>query len=215
MLDVERDLLDGRPPRYVQLATAAAPEGPASLERWHRLGREQAQRLDVEPVQLPVIDRASADDPQLAAQVAGAGLIYLSGGDPGFLTETLRDTAVWSAIVDAWQAGAALAGCSAGAIALTSWVPSLRHPWRGDIDGLGVLPNIRVIPHFDKVLGWIPDIITRTFLHAPETTTVLGIDEDTAVVGGPADWQVVGRQSVHLLNTKPVTKLAAGSTLTT
>lgn len=215
MLEVEGGLLAGRPPRYVQLATAAAPEGSTSLDRWHQLGREQAQRLGVEPVQLPVIDRASADDPRLAGQVAGAGLIYLSGGDPAFLAETLRDTAVWSAIVDAWRGGAALAGCSAGAIALTSWVPSLRHPWRGDIAGLGVLPDVRVIPHFDKVLGWIPDIVTRTLLHAPDSTTVLGIDEDTAVIGGPSDWQVAGRQSVHVLNTKPVTTLSAGSSLAT
>ena len=42
--DVERLLLAGRPPRFVQLATAAAPEGPASLARWHALGRASAER---------------------------------------------------------------------------------------------------------------------------------------------------------------------------
>ena len=45
MLEVERGLLQGRAPRYVQIATAAAPEGDASLERWHRLGAEQAKRM--------------------------------------------------------------------------------------------------------------------------------------------------------------------------
>ena len=49
--------------------------------------------------------------------VAGAGLVYLSGGNPTFLTETLQDTPVWDAIRRTWQRGAGLAGCSAGAMA--------------------------------------------------------------------------------------------------
>ena len=46
----------------------------------------------------------------LAAEVAGAGLVYFSGGNPGYLAASLRDTALWWAVVEAWQAGAALAG---------------------------------------------------------------------------------------------------------
>ena len=70
-----------------------------------------------------VKNREQADDETIAAQVAGAGLIYLSGGDPQVLAATLRDTALWRAIVAAWQNGAALAGCSAGAMALGDRVP--------------------------------------------------------------------------------------------
>ena len=135
MAEVEAGLLAGRAPRYVQLATAAVPDGPEVVERWHRLGRQQAQRLGVEPVVLDVRTRADADDAQVAAQVAGAGLIYLSGGNPGFLADTLRDTAVWSAIVDAWRDGSALAGCSAGAMVMAAWVPSIRHPREGGTPG--------------------------------------------------------------------------------
>ncbi len=90
MADIEARLLAGRPPRYVQLATAAVPDGPTVVERWHNLGIAQAERLGVEPVVVPVNDRADADDPAMAAQVAGAGLVYLSGGDPSYLAETLR-----------------------------------------------------------------------------------------------------------------------------
>ena len=121
MAEIEASLLSGRAPRYVQLATAAVPDGPEVVERWHRLGRQQAERLGVEPVALDVRDRAGADDPAVAAQVAGAALIYLSGGNPGFLADTLRDTAVWNAIVDAWRGGSALAGCSAGAMVMAAW----------------------------------------------------------------------------------------------
>jgi cyanophycinase len=60
------------------------------------------------------VDRDQADDPAIAAQIEGAGLIYLSGGSPAVLADTLRDTRLWSAIVEAWQSGAALAAVAPG-----------------------------------------------------------------------------------------------------
>ena len=119
MHDTEAWLLENRPPRYVQLATAAAPEGQRVLDTWHRLGAEAADRLGVEPVILDVRVRQDAFDPEHIRQVANAGLIYLSGGNPRHLASTLIDTPLWDAILEAWRAGASLAGCSAGAMALT------------------------------------------------------------------------------------------------
>jgi len=199
MLEVEGELLAGRPPRYVQIPTAAGRESAQRLAYWVDLGRAQADRLGVEAVPLVVVNRAEADDPAVAARVDGAGLIYLSGGSPGFLADTLRGTALWDAIVRAWQAGSALAGCSAGAMAMGDWVPDLRHPGSPGHRGLGLLPHIRVLPHFDKMLGWIPDLLTRPFLRAPEGVSLVGIDEDTALVGGPETFTVHGRQSAWLL----------------
>jgi cyanophycinase len=214
MADVEAGLLAGRPPRYVQLATAAVPDGPAIVERWHNLGIAQADRLGVEAVVVPVNDRADAGNPALAAQLAGAGLIYLSGGHPAYLADTLRDTAVWAAIVAAWRGGAALAGCSAGAMALTSWVPSLRDPRAGATAGLGLLPHLRVIPHFDAFAARIPDLITRFLLPHDPAVSVIGVDEETALVGGPRNWTVQGRQSAWRLTEEGREELPAGTTLT-
>jgi cyanophycinase-like exopeptidase len=199
MAEVEAGLLAGRPARYVQLATAAVPDGPRVVERWQRLGAEQAARLGAEAVILPVGDREDADDPGLAEQVAGAGLVYLSGGHPAFLADTLRGTAVWAAIVAAWQGGAALAGCSAGAMVMTSWIPSLRNPRQGATEGLGVVPHLRVIPHFDAFAARIPDLMTRFILPQDANVTLLGVDEQTALVGGPEEWVVQGHQSVWRL----------------
>lgn len=199
MAPIEGALLAGRPPRYVQLATAAVPDGPDVVARWHALGRAQAERLGVEAVIVPVADRDEANDPAAAALVEGAGLVYLSGGDPRFLADTLRDTLVWGAIVEAWRSGAALAGCSAGAMALGSWIPSLRHPHRAATAGLGLLPRLGVIPHFDAIGRWVPDFLTRLVLPDPSALTVVGIDEETALVGGPARWRVEGRSSVWRL----------------
>lgn len=215
MAEIEGGLIAGRPSRYVQLATAAVPDGPPVVERWHNLGRAQAARLGVEAVILEVNDRDDADDATIAAQVAGAGLVYLSGGHPAFLAETLRGTRVWEAIVNAWRGGSALAGCSAGAMAFSSWVPSLRHPREGGTEGLGLLPHLRVIPHFDAFAARIPDMVTRFLLPHDPSITVLGIDEETAIVGGPSDWTVKGRSSAWRLSDEGREQIVSGTSVTT
>ena len=156
MAGVEGALIEGRPRRYVQIPTAAAPEGPDRLRYWLDLGAAQAERLGVQQVPVVVRDRDEAGSEDLAALIDGAGLIYLSGGNPQFLARTLRGTRVWAAIEAAWRSGAALAGCSAGAIALTDWVPAVRVPAREPEPGLGVLPWLRVLPHFDRMRSWAP-----------------------------------------------------------
>ncbi len=211
MLDVERDLIAGRPPRYVQIPTAAAAEGEQRLDYWVRLGREQAARLGVTAVPLRVLHRDDAHDPTFVDQVAGAGLIYLSGGSPSLLADTLRDTPLWAAIVREWQAGAALAGCSAGAMAMASEVPDLRHPLRGGRPGLGLLPHLRVLPHFDRMLGRVPDLLRRPLLHSADGVSLVGVDEETALVGGPYRYTVRGLRSAWLLGEGRRQRLAAGT----
>ena len=218
MLDVERELLNNQNPVYVQLSTAAGQESSARLEHWKNLAQTQAKTLSVESRWLPVFDQDSANNPEFVEKIKGAGLIYLSGGDPTYLAETLRDSLVWNAIVNEWQNGASLAGCSAGAMALTTWVPKMRiriGKNNEDVKGLGLLPNIRVIPHFDRMLGWIPDIITRYLLNTPPGVTLVGIDENTALVGGVNSWKVKGEQSVWVLTNEGREEFKAGQTLLT
>ena len=218
MLDVERELLNNQKPVYVQLSTAAGQESSARLEHWQNLAQTQAKTLSVESRWLPVFDNDSANNPEFVEKIKGAGLIYLSGGDPTYLAETLRDSLVWNAIVNEWQNGASLAGCSAGAMALTTWVPKMRIKIgknNEDVKGLGLLPNIRVIPHFDRMLGWIPDIITRYLVNTPPGVTLVGIDENTALVGGVNSWIVKGEQSVWVLTHEGREEFKAGQTLLT
>jgi cyanophycinase-like exopeptidase len=218
MADVEGLLLAGRPPRYVQIPTAAAPEGEESLQRWLDLGAAQAARLGVEQVPIIVRDRNEADEAGLAALVKGAGLIYLSGGNPTFLAQTLRGSRVWKAVAETWRSGAALAGCSAGAIALTGWVPGFRSPEREPDPGLGVLPVLRVLPHFDRMLGWAPELVARSTADTDPGTSVISVDEDTAIVdmtGSGHSWQVYGRQQAWELADGSRRGYPAGSWLTT
>lgn len=215
MAAIEGALLEGRPARYVQLATAAVQDGPSVVEHWHELGTAQAKRLGVEPIIVPVNDRDDANNPQFADMIAGAGLIYLSGGNPNYLADVLRDSLVWRAIEATWRSGSALAGCSAGAMALGSWIPSLRHPRRGSTAGLGLLAHLGIVPHFDAFLARVPDLVTRLVLPDESTMTVFGVDEETALVGGPTEWMVQGRQSVWQLTNNGRVELPVGATVTT
>jgi cyanophycinase len=215
MADIEAGLIAGRPSRYVQIATAAVPDGPQVVDRWHRLGVEQAQRIGVTPVTVPVATRDDANDPDIVAMLDGAGLIYLSGGNPNFLAETLSGTALWAAIQAQWRAGAALAGCSAGAMVMAAWLPTIRHPREGGTPGLGLLPHVRVIPHFDAFMKRMPDIATRFLVGREDKVTVVGVDEETAIVGGPEEWTVQGRSSAWILKGAERHEFRPGETLRT
>src|SRR5256714_4359364 len=190
-------LLAGRPARAVFLPTAAGAEGPERVAYWLRLGADHYRRLGAEPVPLEVLDRSDADDPAFAAQVAGAGLVYLSGGNPGYLAATLWGTVMLDAILAAWRAGAALAGCSAGACALTAVADDIRTG--AARPGLAVVPGLVVLPHFDRIERWRPGIVADRAARLAAGQTLVGIDEETALVSGDGGWRVDGRRQVWIV----------------
>jgi cyanophycinase len=220
MEPVDAALLEGRPPRAVVLPTAAAREGDARMSYWLELGRKHYEAMGVEPVLLDVRTREDAEDPATAARVDGVGLVYLSGGDPHHLAETLAGTALWRAIVAAWETGSALCGCSAGAMALTSGAPDNLRPTGGAsphapehpgvANGLGLIGGLTVIPHFDQMERWRPGAHEWFAAWQPAGTTLLGIEEDTAVVGTAARWRVEGTGAAWVLDHGTKTRFAAG-----
>ncbi len=196
---VDRALLAGRPAHVVHLPTAAVLDGPATVQKWVDLAKRHYGDLGATVESLVVENRKHADDLALAAKFEGVGLIYLSGGNPGFLAETLRGTAVWAAIVEAVQAGVAIAGCSAGAMAMTLSAPDVGK--RESRPGLGLIQGISVIPHFDRMRAYRPGLAEQMMANRPTGTVVVGIDEDTAIIGSlnSSNWTVMGRQRVYLL----------------
>jgi cyanophycinase len=196
---VDAALLDGVARRVVFLPTAAALEGPERIAYWVELGRSHYQRLGVDATPLMVLERSDADSAALAAQVTGAGLVYLSGGDPTHLASTLVGSRVGDAILEAWRAGSSVAGCSAGAIALMETVPNIRRRQGESVAGLGVVPGMRVMPHFDRIEQWMPGAVRWAIDRTPAGVQLVGIDEDTAIVGGPRRWRVIGRGSAWVL----------------
>jgi len=196
MAGIDAELLAGRPQRAVFLPTAAAEEGPERLQYWIDLGTAHYAAMGVEPVPLEVLNREDAERSDLAAKVAGAGLVYLSGGNPGYLADALCGTAVWGAILDAWHSGAALAGCSAGACALSRIADDLRRPGRYTGKGLAVVPQMVVLPHFDRIEAWAPGLVERMLAQTPADAVLVGIDENTALVSDDSGFTVRGERSV-------------------
>jgi cyanophycinase len=182
MVPVDAELLAGRPQRAVFLPTASAEEGPQRVRYWIDLATAHYASMGVEPVPLEVLDREDAERPELASKVAGAGLVYLSGGNPGYLANTLAGTAVWQAILEAWRSGAAIAGCSAGACALSRVAD--------------VVPHLVVLPHFDRFEHWMPGLAVRMLARTPPDAVLVGIDEETALVGTSDKFTVRGKKSV-------------------
>jgi cyanophycinase len=188
-----------RRPRVAILPTASWPDGEEVFRRWADMGSAHFSALGAEVEPVLVRDRFDADDDAAAQAIGEADLVYLSGGKPGHLTESLLGTRVGDAIVAAHERGAALAGCSAGAMILGGRhfdfrIRKLLFPlrWRESFD---LVPKATVIPHYD---AW-PEAFSAAFvLQSPRDLVTLGIDEDTAAVGRDGSWQVqgVGRVTV-------------------
>jgi cyanophycinase-like exopeptidase len=209
---VQDGVKNGKEARYVQIPTAAGRESTDRLEYWKQLGLTQAKAIGVEATYLPIYTREDAFNQKYVDAVANSALMYMSGGDPHHLAEVLIDTPLWSAIVENWKTGASLAGCSAGAMVLSAHIPNFRLLKKTATQGLNLLPEIRVIPHFNKFFKWIPESAAKVLLHVPDNSILIGVDELTAIVkrSGDTEWVVVGEAKVHVLKGLPDQQLHDG-----
>ncbi len=188
MADVDRRALTlaggpGVPVRIIPTAAAA----DQNHERAGANGVRWFQSLGAtDVVSLPITDRASADDQTLADELAQARLIYLLGGFPGYLLQTLAITRCWQAVQQAAQQGAVVAGSSAGAMVLGSHLydPQTRHV----LPGMGAVAQTCIIPHHNTYgRSWAPYLAG----HLPGVT-LIGIDERTGLVREDGSWRVYG-----------------------
>jgi cyanophycinase len=196
MNEIDAALLAGhgrRRPRVAILPTASWPDGEEVFRRWASMGTEHFSALGAEVEAVLVRDRFDADDGAHVQAIGEADLIYLSGGKPGHLTESLVGSPVGAALMAAHRRGATLVGCSAGAMALAArhWDFRKRRMfwplrWR---EGLDLVPGATVIPHYD---AFPEPMSAMVVLQAPRGVATLGIDEDTALVGRDGSWQVHG-----------------------
>jgi cyanophycinase-like exopeptidase len=217
MAQFEKSLVDdgvknGKKARYVQIPTAAGRESSDRLEYWKELGLRQAKNIGVEATYLPIFTREDAFNQEYIDAVANSALMYMSGGDPHHLAQVLIDTPLWDAILENWKTGASLAGCSAGAMVLSAHIPNFRLLKKVPTQGLNLLPEVRVIPHFNKFFKWIPESAAKVLLHVPENSILIGVDELTAIVkrSGDSEWVVVGEAKVHVLKGLPDQQLHDG-----
>jgi cyanophycinase len=187
------ELAGGADASVAIIPAAAAPDhnhqrAGMNGQRWFQsLG---ARRVSV----VPLIDRASAANERVVAQLRAAQLIYLLGGFTHYLGQVLAGSLAWEAVLEAYADGAVIAGSSAGAMVLTE---VYYDPMGGRTEmGLNLIPGCCVIPHHDTFgKKWAPRL--RELLPA---ATLIGIDEQTGMLfdeeaGG---WRVYGRGSATL-----------------
>jgi cyanophycinase len=174
------------------LPTAAAPDN--NHERAGRNGLGWFRSLGASRVEVvPVIDRSSANNPLLAARLRSARLIYMLGGFPKYLGETLKGSLAWNAALEAYKDGAVIGGSSAGAMVLCG---HYYDPQAGTVlDGLDLLPNSCILPHHNNFGGkWAAKLTLQLPL-----ASLIGIDEQTGMLRDESGiWKVYGAGKVTL-----------------
>src|SRR5690348_8639293 len=193
------------------IPTAAAPDnnhqraGRNGMNWFKSLG---AQRIEV----LPLIDQASANDPEIVARLSQSRLIYMLGGFTGYLGQVLAHSASWQAMLNAYEAGAVIAGSSAGAMVLCQYYYD---PGKAQVaEGLGLVPNTCVLPHHNTFgKGWAQRL--AQFL---PYVVLLGIDEHTGMLddgnaGRLRGWSIYGRGALTIYRDGQPTIYHSGETV--
>jgi cyanophycinase len=210
-----------------EILAAAAAEGPAFVLAT-AAGRQRPElavahakvwfaRFGLDVEELPAVRPADVRSQAGARRAREGRFFYLVGGDPGRVPTTLARTPVWNAVLGAWRAGAALAGSSAGAMALGEWTLIRdRHP--GDASrlyrpALAVVPRVAVIPHFDGFgEGWVDGALRSK--PSPDAV-ILGIDERSAALWRGGEWRALGPGAVTVLANGERHRSASGERIET
>ena len=185
------------------IPTAAAPDN--NHQRAGNNGIRWFQSLGArDVVSLPLIDKVSSNDESLAKSLREAKLIYMLGGFTGYLGETLKASAAWEAVLDAYRDGAVIAGSSAGAMVMCEFYYDLN---QGQVvDGLNLVPHSLVLPHHNTFgKSWASRLLEIVQVN------LIGIDEQTGMMDdGGRTWTVYGGGIVTLYQNRQVETYEAG-----
>jgi len=185
------ELAGGVNVRLSIVPAAAAPDN--NHERAGQNGVDWFRKLGaVNVAALPLIDRQGADDPIVVKALLQSRLIYLPGGFPRHLEQSLAGSKSWQAISKAYQSGAVIAGSSAGAMILCDhyYDPNEKKIF----NGLGLITNACILPHHNTFgRNW-----SRKLAQHLGGVNLIGIDERTGMINdGPrGQWQVYGTGGV-------------------
>ncbi len=191
-------------PRVVVIPTASAHE-PGMPEEWNARGVAHFSRLGAQVAPLMMTERAHCDEDSNVQALANGDFFYFSGGNPNHVVDTWRNTAALDMLLKRWRAGAALAGCSAGAMMMGARTFRVRDAMAGNtpiwVPALDILPDLAVLPHFDRMRHFLTDDrFGRVLSTTPAGITIVGIDEDTALMHIDGRWRVSGRQHVTVFD---------------
>ena len=191
-------------PSVLVIPTAAASENPSKAAS---NGTAYFSSLGADASALMVLEAAHANDEGFVSPVDGADAIYFTGGNPNHLLYTLAGSVLLDKVREVLRRGGVLAGSSAGAMVLGSW---MRYGgWR---EALGIVPGVATLPHHER---GDPDAVAKELAEsAPSDVTVLGIDGKTCFGGVGHRWEVLGEGGVTVYREGGWRRFTAGEALT-
>lgn len=203
-VDMDRSILaptNADNPRVVIVPTAAASENPGKAAA---NGVDHFARLGADSSSIMVLNAEDANDESIIAPVDSANVIYLSGGNPAHLLDVLRASLLLDRVRQAMANGAILAGSSAGAMVMGSWMR-----FRGFHEALGIATGIVTLPHHERS---DPDsVLAEISGSAPPNTIFFGIDGASGCLGTPGGrWDVLGSGHVTVYRDGSWKRYASG-----
>ena len=175
-------------------------------EMWQDYGKA-FRSLGVKRVEhLHVESRDEALDEKRARVLAGASVVFFTGGDQLRITSQIGDTPIYQKLHDMYEAGGTIAGTSAGASVMSGTMlvagGQEGSPKLGDLirmaPGFGLIHDVIIDQHFAERgrLGRLVAAVSQNPAHLG-----IGIDEDTAIlVRDEAYFRVIGKGAVYVVD---------------
>ena len=175
--------LNKKHPRVAIIPTAAANQRP---EKAAENGVRHFASLGANVNPIMILNKAHAEDEIYCNDLNGVDLIYLTGGDPKHLLETLYQTPFMASITETVSEGATLAGSSAGAMVLGS-----RMRYRNWMRGIGLISNTAVLPHHENSIP--EEVSSENQSELLSGIEIIGIDSATGVLWGGNGVKIIGK----------------------
>jgi cyanophycinase len=174
--------------------SSAEPDaGDASVQMWLEAGAKEAAKI-------------AFTDPEAAAKLRRATLIWIPGGDQNRFMTAIQPTGLADVIRERHREGAAIGGTSAGAAVLAEAMftgeADLKAITQGATEiaaGLAILPDLLIDQHFLKRQR--DNRLISAVLDRP-TLVGVGIDESTAVIVKDRAFEVIGKSSVVVIDAR-------------
>ncbi|HEY5601005.1 MAG TPA: Type 1 glutamine amidotransferase-like domain-containing protein [Patescibacteria group bacterium] len=205
MEPIDKKLLEFTKNNVVAIIPLAAGLEP-NYQKWIEDGIKHFKKLGAEPIGLDIINRKRANDQKFIKNIQKASIVYFSGGNPGYLFESLKRTLLWKEIYQLFQKEKIiLAGSSAGAMimgnyvlanAVSSFEKNEKPRW---IKSFG-LTKYSIVPHYDYIKKENPKRLVELIEEAPEKEWI-GIDENTVlIIDDSKNVNVEGKGKVQVVN---------------
>ena len=153
-------------------------------------GATHFSTLGADASPLMVVDSKAADDAELLSPVDTADIVYFAGGSPALLFERLSGSLLLTKLNETLERGAIVAGSSAGAMVMGSWMR-----FRQWSEVLGFVPGVVAMPHHER--GDPGATSSELAASGHSDLTALGIDGATGCLGRPGEeWTVLGAGGV-------------------